>query len=253
MNIFLTSINTDTEEYRSIRAATFDQMNTTSMVVMEMWHSSVRKWYSATSNRNQMTVAPARTPADKYLFLHSKMSATTTPRRHNIKHPLWFRVANAECHNEHIIDRFIRSLTFFSAKKIVNGSSSPGSGFGLLVGIGIVNDPRHVFHVCFDGCCWWPGMAMRVLMKNIWILILLPKCWERGKRNNFQVRFLEVGLWEESWIASATGTEEREELVSPPVSSATPALLQQLCHHLAMQCLCFRLRTCKRKQTTLQC
>ncbi|RRT82030.1 hypothetical protein B296_00013575 [Ensete ventricosum] len=79
------------EEYRSIRAATFDQMNTTSMVVMEMWHSSVRKWYSATSNRNQITVAPARTPADKYLFLHSKMSATITPRRHNIKHPLCFR------------------------------------------------------------------------------------------------------------------------------------------------------------------
>ena len=51
-------------------------MKTTNMAMREMWHMSVMKWYSTTSKRNHINVAPAKIAADKCLFLHSKTSAT---------------------------------------------------------------------------------------------------------------------------------------------------------------------------------
>lgn len=38
--------------------------------------SSSMRLYSTTSNRNHTIVDPARSPADKFLFLHSSISAT---------------------------------------------------------------------------------------------------------------------------------------------------------------------------------
>lgn len=66
-------------DYRCTRASRLDQMKSTSMAAMEMWHISERKWYSSTSKRNHTKVAPATIPADNCLFLHSKTSATTRP------------------------------------------------------------------------------------------------------------------------------------------------------------------------------
>lgn len=61
--------------YLPRRGAALDQMKITNMVRMERWQRRVRKWYSATSNRNHISVTPARIPADKCLFLHNKISA----------------------------------------------------------------------------------------------------------------------------------------------------------------------------------
>lgn len=60
----------------SKRGAALDQMKSTSIPRSAMWQRSVTKLYSATSNRNHINVAPARIPADKFLSLHSMMSAT---------------------------------------------------------------------------------------------------------------------------------------------------------------------------------
>lgn len=65
--------------YLSKIGAAFDQMKMTSMTNMAIWERSGIMLYSTTSNRNQISVAPARTPADKFLFFHSRMSAAANP------------------------------------------------------------------------------------------------------------------------------------------------------------------------------
>lgn len=57
-------------------------MKSTSMAMMETWHSSVTKWYSTTSKRNHIDVTPAKIAADKRLSLHSKMSAAKEINMH---------------------------------------------------------------------------------------------------------------------------------------------------------------------------
>lgn len=47
---------------------------------MRQWHNNVRRWYSMTSNRSQMAVAPASTPPDIFLFLHRTRSAAACAR-----------------------------------------------------------------------------------------------------------------------------------------------------------------------------
>jgi len=57
------------------RGAAFDQMKITSMARAAIWQTSGIMLYSTTSNRYHINVAPASTPADKFLSFHSKMSA----------------------------------------------------------------------------------------------------------------------------------------------------------------------------------
>lgn len=61
-------------------SAAVDHMNSTSIVVMEMWQRRVTKLYSTISNRNHITVIPPKSAADKFLSLHNKISATASSR-----------------------------------------------------------------------------------------------------------------------------------------------------------------------------
>jgi len=45
---------------------------------MRQWHNKVRRWYSITSNRSQMAVAPASTPPEIFLFLQRTRSAAAS-------------------------------------------------------------------------------------------------------------------------------------------------------------------------------
>jgi hypothetical protein len=70
--------------------AAFDQMKITSMAKMAIWESSGITLYSTTSKRNQINVAPRRTPADKFLSFHSRMSATANHEHHiDTRQKLW--------------------------------------------------------------------------------------------------------------------------------------------------------------------
>ncbi|CAO2204436.1 unnamed protein product [Urochloa humidicola] len=70
--------------YMSRSGAAFDQMKITNMARMAIWERSGIMLYSTTSNRYQINVAPTRTPADKFLSFHSRMSATA--RENNAIH-----------------------------------------------------------------------------------------------------------------------------------------------------------------------
>jgi hypothetical protein len=63
--------------------AAFEAMKITSIVKMAIWQRSGTILYSTTSKRNHISVAPARTPADKFLSFHSRMSAAAKPQQWN--------------------------------------------------------------------------------------------------------------------------------------------------------------------------
>jgi hypothetical protein len=63
-------------KYMFTSGAAFDQMKITSMARMAIWQRSGIMLYSTTSNRYHISVAPTRTPADKFLSFQSRMSAT---------------------------------------------------------------------------------------------------------------------------------------------------------------------------------
>lgn len=55
-----------------------DHRNRMASETMRQWHTKVRRWYSMTSNRSQMAVAPASTPPEIFLFLHRIRSAAAS-------------------------------------------------------------------------------------------------------------------------------------------------------------------------------
>lgn len=61
-------------------SAAVRHMNTTSIVVIEMWLTRVTKLYSTTSNRNHTKVVPAKRAADTFTFFHSSTFATARSR-----------------------------------------------------------------------------------------------------------------------------------------------------------------------------
>jgi len=63
--------------------AAFDQMKMTNMARMAIWQRSGIMLYSTTSNRYHISVAPMRTPADKFLSFHSRTSATARGKQRN--------------------------------------------------------------------------------------------------------------------------------------------------------------------------
>jgi len=63
--------------------AAFDQMKMTNMARMAIWQRSGIMLYSTTSNRYHISVAPRRTPADKFLSFHSRTSATARGKQRN--------------------------------------------------------------------------------------------------------------------------------------------------------------------------
>jgi hypothetical protein len=58
-------------------------MKITSIAKMAIWQRNGTILYSTTSNRNHINVAPARTPAVKFLFFHSRTSAAAKPQQWN--------------------------------------------------------------------------------------------------------------------------------------------------------------------------
>lgn len=56
-----------------------DHKNNTASESIKPWQTKVSKWYSRTSNRIQIAVAPPRIPADIFLFLHINTSAAAPP------------------------------------------------------------------------------------------------------------------------------------------------------------------------------
>jgi len=63
--------------------AAFDQMKMTNMARMAIWQRSGIMLYSTTSNRYHISVAPRRTPADKFLSFHSRTSTTARGKQRN--------------------------------------------------------------------------------------------------------------------------------------------------------------------------
>lgn len=69
-----------------------DQRKRTARERMRQWHTKVRRWYSMISKSSQMAVAPASTPPEIFLFLHSTRSAAasthlcTNNQSNNSKH-----------------------------------------------------------------------------------------------------------------------------------------------------------------------
>jgi hypothetical protein len=61
-----------------MKVEALDHRKRTASERMRQWHTKVRRWYSMTSNRSQMAVAPARTPPEIFLFLHRTRSAAAT-------------------------------------------------------------------------------------------------------------------------------------------------------------------------------
>lgn len=61
-----------------MKVEALDHRNRMASERMRQWHTKVRKWYSITSNRSQMAVAPASTPPEIFLFLHRTRSAAAS-------------------------------------------------------------------------------------------------------------------------------------------------------------------------------
>lgn len=58
-----------------------DQRKRVARERMRQWHTKVSRWYSMTSNRSQMDVAPASTTPDVFLFLHRTRSAAGSKKK----------------------------------------------------------------------------------------------------------------------------------------------------------------------------
>lgn len=58
-----------------MKVLALDHKNNIARPSINAWQTNVRKWYSSTSNRTQIAVAPPRTPADIFLSLHRNTSA----------------------------------------------------------------------------------------------------------------------------------------------------------------------------------
>lgn len=61
--------------YLLMKVLALDHKNNIARPSINAWQTNVRKWYSSTSNRTQIAVAPPRTPADIFLSLHRNTSA----------------------------------------------------------------------------------------------------------------------------------------------------------------------------------
>ena len=58
-----------------MKVVAFDQRKSTASERMRQWQTRLSKWYSSSSNKTHIAVAPPRTPAETFLFLHRKTSA----------------------------------------------------------------------------------------------------------------------------------------------------------------------------------
>lgn len=61
--------------YLLMKVLALDHKNNIARPSINARQTNVRKWYSSTSNRTQIAVAPPRTPTDIFLSLHRNTSA----------------------------------------------------------------------------------------------------------------------------------------------------------------------------------
>ena len=101
--------------------AAFDQMKMTNMVRMAIWQRSGIMLYSTTSNRYHISVAPRRTPADKFLSFHSRTSATARGKQRNPwPHRLLVETLVIQMMQVNCPGRKEEQHTFPSTKKLMN-------------------------------------------------------------------------------------------------------------------------------------
>jgi len=101
--------------------AAFDQMKMTNMVRMAIWQRSGIMLYSTTSNRYHISVAPRRTPADKFLSFHSRTSATARGKQRNPwPHRLRVETLVIQMMQVNCPERKEEQHTFPSTKKLMN-------------------------------------------------------------------------------------------------------------------------------------